>query len=229
MEGRIGEAALALALALGVTVVAALVTFDLIDRLTQGRGDYWFEPVRDACAAWEINTEHRVAMFLAETAHESTRFRTLVENLRYSAAGLRRTWPSRFSDEDADRMEYDEFAIGERAYGGRMGNGPEGSGDGFRYRGRGLIQITGRDNYRQMGVLLGDDLEGNPDQLVVPLWAAYASAAWWDTNGCSAAADDDDFEGVTRIIQLGNRRAAGRVNGMPERLALLGETQEAMA
>lgn len=212
--------------------MAGLITFDLMDRLTQGRGEYWYEPVRDACApspdGWDITTEHRVAMFLAETLHESGRYRTLVENLKYSAAALRRTWPSRFSDDDADRMAFDEFAIAERAYGGRMGNRPEGSGDGYLYRGRGIIQITGRSNYAAMGTLLGDDLVGNPDQLVVPLWAAYASAAWWDRNGCNAAADDDDYEGVTRIIQLGNRHAEGRINGMPERLALLQEVQESL-
>jgi predicted chitinase len=80
-----------------------------------------------------------------------------------------------------------------------------------------------------MGKLLGDDLIGNPEQLVVPLWAAYASAAWWDTHGCSQAADDDDFEGVTRIIQLGDRHATGRVNGMSERLALLSEVAAEIA
>jgi putative chitinase len=206
-----------------------LVTLELIDAITQGRGDFWFEPVRDACDAWEINTEHRVAMFLAQTAHESNRYRTLTENLKYSGAALMRTWRSRFGQDDAERMAYDEFAIAERAYGGRMGNGPEGSGDGFRYRGRGILQITGKASYAEMGKLLGDDLIGNPEQLVVPLWAAYASAAWWDTHGCSQAADDDDFEGVTRIIQLGDRHNTGRVNGMSERLGLLSEVAAEMA
>ena len=216
--------------------MASLITFNLIECLTQGRGDVWFDPIRDACAeakpdgsgGWDITTEHRVAMFLAETLHESNRYRALVENLKYSAAGLRRTWPSRFPDDDAERMAYDEIAIAERAYGGRMGNGPEGSGDGFRYRGRGIIQITGRANYAEMGKLLAWDLVGDPDQLTAPWVAAFASAAWWDKHGCSAAADDDDFEGVTRIIQLGDRHATGRINGMPERLALLQEVQEAM-
>lgn len=214
----------------------SLITFALIDSLTQGRGEVWFEPVRDACAeskpdgsgGWDLTTEHRLAMFLAETLHESARYRTLVENLKYSAAGLLRTWPSRFSQDDADRMAYDEFSIAERAYGGRNGNGPEGSGDGFRFRGRGIIQITGRANYTEMGRLLDWDLISDPDQLTAPWIAAFASAAWWDKHGCSAAADDDDFEGVTRIIQLGNRNSTGRINGMPERLALLSEVAEAM-
>lgn len=216
--------------------MGALITFDLIDRLTEGRGELWCDPVRDACAeakpdgsgGWDLTTEHRAAMFLAETLHESGRYRTLVENLKYSAAGLLRTWPSRFSAEDAERMAGDEFSIAERAYGGRMGNGPEGSGDGFRYRGRGIIQITGRANYAEMGRLLDWDLEGDPDQLTAPWIAAFASAAWWDRHGCNAAADDDDFEGVTRIIQLGNRTSTGRINGMRDRLEMLRQVQEAM-
>jgi putative chitinase len=109
-----------------------------------------------------------------------------------------------------------------------MGNGPEGSGDGYRYRARGPLGITGRDNYERMSDLLGADLIADPDQLTVPLWGTFAAAAWWDTHGCNQAADDDDFEGVTRIIQLGNRHSTGRINGMPERLAMLSEVQEAM-
>lgn len=217
--------------------MADLITFALIDSLTQGRGDVWFDPIHDACmeskpkgdGGWDITTKHRTAMFLANTLEESGRYRTLIENLRYSAAGLRRAWRSRFNEEDAVRMAGDEFAIAERAYGGRMGNGPEGSGDGYRYRGRGIIQITGKDSYAEIGGLLGWDLLGDPDQLTLPWIAAFASAAWWDTHGCSAAADDDDFEGVCKIINLGDRHSQGTPNGMPDRLAMLQEVQEAMA
>lgn len=217
--------------------MAALITFNLIDKLTQGGGDYWYEPIRDACAeakpdgsgGWDIVTEHRAAMFLAETLHESNRYRTLVESLKYSAKRLREVFGARyFDDHEYELFAYDEYAIGERVYGGRMGNGPEGSGDGFRYRARGIIGITGKDNYDDMGKLLVWDLVGDPDQLTVPLFAAFASAAWWDKHKCNEAADDDDFEGVTRIIQLGNRHASGRINGMPQRLAMLQEVQEAM-
>jgi putative chitinase len=161
-------------------------------------------------------------MFLAQTAHESAGFRRLIESLKYSAAGLRRTWPQRFSAADALDMAYDEVRIGERAYGGRMGNGPEGSGDGFTYRGRGLIQITGRANYIVMGEHLGADLTVEPELLTDPLWAAYAAACFWDLNGCSDAADADDFRRVTRIINGGE-------NGMEDRLNWLAVVQEAMA
>src|SRR3954470_9443687 len=114
----------------------ALVSFDLIDAVTNGRGDIWHEPVRDACAAWELNTERRVGMFLANTAHESARFRRLIESLDYSAKRLLEVFGRYFTADEAAKMAGDEFAIGERVYGGRMGNGPEGSGDGFKFRGR---------------------------------------------------------------------------------------------
>src|SRR5690349_18429243 len=123
-----------------------LVSYALVDSITQGRGDVWYEPVRDACSAWDLNTEHRIAMFLANTAHESARFRRLIESLNYSAKRLLEVFPRYFTADEAEVMAGDEFAIGERVYGGRMGNGPEGSGDGFKFRGRGLIQITGRSN-----------------------------------------------------------------------------------
>lgn len=212
----------------------ALVSFALVDSITQGRGDVWYEPVRDACSAWDLNTERRVAMFIANTAHESARYRRLIESLDYSAKRLIEVFGSRyFTPEEAAVMAGDEFAIGERVYGGRMGNGPEGSGDGFKFRGRGLIQITGRANYLAISGLVYD--RDNPaaifddvDVFVMATWAAYASAAWWDTNGCHQAADDDDFEGVVRIIQTGSRHSTSRINGMPARLALLQEVQEAM-
>ena len=211
----------------------ALVSFGLIDSVTMGRGDVWFEPVRDACEAWQLNNEHRVAMFIANTLHESGRYRRLIESLAYSARRLLEVFPRYFTDDEAERMAGDEFAIGERVYGGRMGNGPPGSGDGFKFRGRGLIQITGRSNYLAISALVYD--RDNPaaifddvDVFVMATWAAYASAAWWDTNGCQQAADDDDFEGVVRIIQTGSRHSTSRINGMAARLALLQEVQEAM-
>jgi putative chitinase len=198
------------------------VPFAVVERISGGDGERWHEPIADACASWDINTAVRIAMFLAQTAHESAGFRRLIESLKYSAAGLRRTWPQRFSAADAQDMAYDEVRIGERAYGGRMGNGPEGSGDGFTYRGRGLIQITGRANYVVMGEHLGADLTVEPELLTDPLWAAYAAACFWDLNGCSDAADADDFRRVTRIINGGE-------NGMEDRLNWLAVVQEAMA
>lgn len=209
--------------------MSKLITFDLIEGITHGRGDFWFEPLRDACDSWEINTERRVAMFLANIAQECERFRNMVESMRYSAARLREVFPRYFTPDEAQRMAFDEVAIAERVYGGRMGNGPEGSGDGFKYRGHGPPQLTGRNNYARIGKLIGWDLVGDPNQIVVPLWGGYAAAAYWDDAGCNAAADDDDFEGVCKIINVGDRNSRVTPNGMPERLAMLQEVQEGMA
>lgn len=207
-----------------------LVTVDLIQRIS-GDADRWQSPVAEACNAWDINTPERVEMFLATTAHESGGFRVLVENLKYSAAGLLRIWPTRFTEADAARMAYDEEAIAERAYGGRMGNEPEGSGDGYRYRGRGLIQVTGKGTYLQMGEHIGGDENGKPDptlfvrepdDLTVELWAAYAAACYWDIHGCNEAADARDFERVTRIVN-------GGLNGLADREHWLDVVQSAMA
>jgi putative chitinase len=203
------------------------VTRELVQRISQD-ADTWFENVRDACNDWSINTWPRVSMFLAQTAHESAGFRRLVENLKYSAAGLRRTWPNRFTEADADEMAYNEFAIAERAYGGRMGNGPEGSGDGYNFRGRGLIQITGRTNYLITGEHIGTDVNNRPDPeafikepdlLAQPMWAAYAAACYWDIHGCSELADTGNFEQITRVIN-------GGLNGYDDRLHWLDVVKE---
>jgi putative chitinase len=197
-----------------------LIPFALIERISAD-AELWHAPVVAACEAWDVNTPTRVAMFLAQTAHESAGFRRLLENMKYSAAGLVRTWPARFTAADAERMAYDEYAIAERAYGGRMGNRPEGSGDGFAFRGHGLIQVTGRANYMAMGDHLGADLTREPDLLLVPIWAAYAAACFFDVSGCNDAADRDDFDRVTRIIN-------GGINGIADRENWLAIIQQEM-
>jgi hypothetical protein len=118
-------------------------------------------------------------------------------------------------------MARDEVRIGERAYGGRMGNGPEGSGDGFKFRGRGIIQITGRENYGKAGTALGLNLLEHPELLEEPE-AACASAGWyWSTHDCNALADAGDFEGITRRIN-------GRLNGLADRKAWLAKVYHAL-
>lgn len=176
-----------------------------------GDSGRWLEPINDALIRWEITTPDRVAMFLAQCAHESGGFKHLVENLHYSAASLLSTWPKRFTAGEAVAMAYNEELIAERAYGGRMGNGPEGSGDGFRYRGRGIIQLTGRDNYRRCGQAIGVDIETTPEAVERPKWAALSAGWFWATNGCNALADAGDYEGITRRIN-------GGLNGWDDRL-----------
>lgn len=188
-----------------------------------GDADRWLEPLNDALIRWEISTPERVAMFLAQCAHESGGFKHLVENLHYSAASLLALWPHRFTADEAVHMAYNEEAIAERAYGGRMGNGPEGSGDGYRYRGRGIIQLTGRDNYRRCGQALGTDFETMPEAVQREKWAAQSAGWFWATNGCNALADAGDYEAITRRINGGLNGYADRQAWLSKVRGILGE------
>lgn len=197
------------------------LTRDQVQRIT-GDADRWTGALNNALARWSINTPERVAMFLAQCAHESSGFRTATENLHYSAARLLQVWPSRFTADEAVRMAYDERAIAERAYGRRLGNGPEGSGDGYAYRGRGIIQLTGRDNYTRCGAALGLDLVGHPELLERPDHAAQSAGWFWSGRGCNELADAGDYLGITRRINGGTNGQADRETWLATVRAVLG-------
>jgi putative chitinase len=186
-----------------------------------GDGERWHSALNNALDRWDINTPERAAMFLAQCAHESGGFKHLVENLKYSANALLRTWPNRFTPEDAVRMAYDERQIAERAYGGRMGNGPEGGGDGYRYRGRGIIQLTGRDNYDRCSKAFRVDFIAEPDLLERPEWAALSAGWFWATRGCNALADAGDFTAITQRINGGQNGAEDREHWLATVRAIL--------
>ena len=162
----------------------------------------------------------RVAAWLATLAHESARFTRLVENLNYSATGLAHTWPARYADmtgqptATAVRIARRPETIANLTYANRLGNaGPE-SGDGWRYRGRGLIQITGRSNYAASGIALGlPDLIDSPELLEQPYNAALSAAEWWRRHGCNQRADTGDLADVTRKVN-------GGLTGLDDRLKL---------
>lgn len=171
-----------------------------------------------AMARWKIDSPVRQAAFLAQVGHESGQLRRLVENLNYSAEALVRTWPSRFTEQNAGAYVRQPEKIANRVYGGRMGNGPEASGDGWRYRGRGLIQLTGRDNYRAASQALGLSLLENPELLEQPEHAAQSAAWWWATHGLNELADAGRFSDIGSIINTGQ---PGRVpHGAADRKAL---------
>lgn len=174
------------------------------------RPEAWAQHIAGPARRYGINNQRRAAAFAATIAHESANGTRMVESLNYSPAGLRATWPSRFSADDAQRMgrvgdkPADQRAIAERAYGGRMGNAPEGAGDGWRYRGRGLIQLTGRDAYRRAGAAIGLPLEEQPelaeDEAVAAEIAAWTWGAW---KGCNPMADAEDIERWRQAINGG--------------------------
>jgi putative chitinase len=165
-------------------------------------------------------TPRRVAAWLATIAHESARLTAVVENLNYSAQGLAQTWPARYADmigqptATALRIARRQKDIANLTYAGRLGNGSAGSGDGWRYRGRGLIQITGRSNYAASGIALGlPDLIDSPWLLEQPHYAALSAAEWWHRHGCNQRADTGDLADVTR-------RVNGGLTGLDDRLKL---------
>jgi putative chitinase len=173
----------------------------------------WLKPLAVAMGRYEITGSKRVPHFLGQIAHESAGLTVIEENLRYSAAALRRVWPHRFPEDLAKASAFHPEAIANRAYGGRMGNGPEETGDGWRYRGRGLIQLTGRDNYRRCGVALDLPLEDRPDLLLQDDKAALAAAWFWSGIDGNALADDDRITLITKRIN-------GGLNGIVDRKRL---------
>lgn len=181
--------------------------------------DRFIEPINLTLERFQINTPHRAAAFLAQCAHESARFDTLVENLNYSAHGLAQTWPGRFRDinglptTQAQLLHRKPEEIANTVYAARLGNGAYESGDGWRFRGRGLIQVTGRYNYRECGRSLGIDLEVAPESLESPLYASLSAGWFWSMRGLSKWADEWDIERISRAVN-------GGTHGMTDRIAL---------
>ena len=169
-----------------------------------------FARADEALAPYGVNaTRLRLAHFLAQVCHETDGLTIRVESLNYSAPRLAQVWPSRFRDPAvAARYAHAPEKLAEKTYGGRMGNGPEGSGDGWKFIGRGLLQITGREAYEKYGRALGIPLADDPDLAISADWALKIAAAEWAASTrrgktCNEMADADDVEGVTRAINGG--------------------------
>jgi putative chitinase len=170
----------------------------------------WLEPLTAAFIRFDISTPERQAAFIGQCSHESGGFKTLQENLNYSAKGLHATWPSRFASEaDAQPFHRNPEKIANKVYSGRMGNTDE--GDGWKYRGRGLIQLTGKDNYRSASDALGVDFVANPDLVLSKEYAALTAAWYWNKRGLNKEADAKDFTGMTKKINGGTIGLADRV------------------
>lgn len=179
----------------------------------------WTYPLDVAMQRFEINTPRRIAHFLAQCGHESNGLQTLQENLSYSRKRLDQVFGHRVADTEQPHYVRRPEKLGNRVYANRNGNGDEASGDGFRFRGRGLIQLTGRANYRRVGELIGMPLEDQPELLESPETSALAAAAWWHDAGINALADRDDTLGVSRRVNLGSATSKATPEGLPDRLA----------
>lgn len=181
--------------------------------LDSGLATKWFGALDAAMAHFEINTPRRIAHFLAQIGHESVGFTRVVENLNYSAERLAAVWPARFAagnlpNDLARSIARNPEAIANSAYGGRMGN--EKPGDGWRYRGRGLIMLTGKASYKQAADATGIDLVTHPDYLETTDIAATIAAWYWSVKGLNGMADIDNLDGITKRINGGTIGIADR-------------------
>jgi putative chitinase len=171
--------------------------------------------IPDTAAKFGINTPLRLAHFLAQCGHESGGFRATQENLNYSAKGLMGIFRKYFPTEAlANAYARQPAKIAAKVYGNRMGNGPESSGEGYKFRGRGYIQLTGKENYTAFGKSIGEDMTVNPDKVAGPY--ALLSAAWFfSKNGLHRMADEGASDAVVTKI---TKRVNGGTIGLPDRI-----------
>jgi putative chitinase len=162
-----------------------------------------------------------LAHAMAQFSHECGAGLEMIENLNYSAEGLLRTWPTRFTRDSAVRYAHNPEIIADYVYGGRMGNAPPPATDGWDFRGRGLSQVTGRHEYGRLGDMLQVDLAEDPDWVNDPAHALHAGFADFSICGCIAFAEKDDLEGVTRVLN-------GGLIGLPDRRAWLAKWKVAL-
>lgn len=166
---------------------------------------------------YSINSPLRISHFLAQSSHESNDFKTLSENLNYSEQGLLRTFPKYFTQDQAKHYARKPEKIANRVYANRLGNGSEQSGDGWKYRGRGAIQVTGKNNYKNCSEYLFNDdiLLTNPEMLQEPKYAILSACWYWDINNLNKIADGNNIELLTRRIN-------GGTNGLEDRRVRFG-------
>ena len=166
----------------------------------------WHEALSKICPDYGIDTPKRLAAFLAQCTHESAGFKFLKENLNYRAESLMRTWPSRFPTMAvANQYARNPEKIANYVYANRMGNGPIESGDGWRYIGRGLIQLTGRENYSWFAASIQMPVDEVVDYLETFEGAVQSACWYWDTNNLNKWVDADDFDGLSDSINLGRK------------------------
>lgn len=185
--------------------------------------EHWHEAFCEILPDYDINTPQRIAAFLAQCAHESGGFKAIKENLNYRAPTLRKVFGKYFPNDDiANQYAGHPEMIANRAYANRMGNGPEESGDGFRYCGRGLIQLTGKDNYTRYAQSTEQTVEEAAEHLTT-FEGCVQSAAWfWEANNLNACADSGDIVKMTKIINGGTLGLEDRIKHYKHACQVLG-------
>jgi putative chitinase len=194
------------------------MTYDQLDSL--GIDRKWLGPLEETFAKYDISTPQRQAAFIGQCAHESANFKVLQENLNYSAEGLMKTWPSRFTTlEYAAQYAKNPAKIAGKVYNGRLGNTSE--EEAAKYLGRGLIQLTGKENYVRCGVSINVDLVNNPDYLLDPKYAALSAGWFWNRKGLNELADSGDVDTMTKRIN-------GGLHGIDDRKAKIAKAQSVL-
>ena len=188
--------------------------------------DHWHQALSQLLPDYEINTAQRIAAFIAQCSHESAGFTALKENLNYKAATLRKIFPKYFPTDDLANayanMPNKQEAIANRVYASRMGNGDEHSGDGYRYCGRGLIQLTGKTNYQSFADSLEMNVEDVPEYLATFEGAAQSACWFWESNNLNQWADKGDIVTLTKRINGGTIGLEDRIKHYEHALHVLG-------
>lgn len=185
--------------------------------------NYWHAALSEICPEYEIDTPRRLAAFIAQCAHESAGFKFLRENLNYKAQSLMKTWPQRFPTmEIAKQYANNPEKIANKVYANRMGNRDEASGDGWRYLGRGLIQLTGKENYQWFAASLEMDVEDLPEYMSTFEGAVQSACFFWENTGLNKEADAGDIKTMTKKINGGYIGLEDRVNHYNHALDVLG-------
>lgn len=182
-----------------------LITRELLCTVTSPEmTDKWVNAINETCEEFAIDTPYRIAGFVSNIAHESAGFKFVTENLNYSAASLMRVWSSRFPTlEIAQRYAMQPEKIANRAYADRMGNGNEASGDGAKFLGRGLIQLTGKNNYVAFSMACDNEALQHPEIVEQPKYAAESAGWFWSVNKLNTLADAQDVQGMCKRINGG--------------------------
>ena len=180
-------------------------TVEHVHSLLQGNPQCqdWYTALCDQLPKYKITTPQRVAMFMAQCGHESANFTALKENLNYQAHALGSIWPKRFPPGVAEQYAHNQEAIANRAYCDRMGNGPEASGDGWKFHGRGLIQLTGRSLYEAFAREIGKDLDDVVAYCETFDGAIESACFFWEHHGLNAISDAGDIVHATKVINGG--------------------------
>jgi putative chitinase len=197
-----------------------MVNLEQLQRL--GIGVEWVSALNDTFTKFNIVSVRQQAAFIGQCAHECGNFRTLEENLNYRAATLMKLWPKRFpTQEIANSYEKNPKKIANMVYSNRMGNRDEASGDGYRFKGRGCIQLTGHSNYYHASQSCGVDFVINPDLVATPQYAAMTGGWFWSTHNCNALAEAQDWIGLTKKINGGTIGLDDRIKRTDQAVAVL--------